>query len=674
MARRRKLILTIAVSAIAAGTLLTQELPKKYDVAEEEARLVAQLAPIDQQNLNDAPVVARNDQSPAGSPTTASNTGTAAPAAAPKPTPSQNVTINLIHRLVERGVLTQADADELIKQAEDDAARARALAAQQQQQQRTAAVREEENAPQLFAEPSPLPQSSANVSAVPPPPAENAGSNDEGDAVNVTYVPDVVKQQLREEIKQDVMEQAREENWANPRIFPTWLSRFTPFFDLRLRYRGDYFPSGNDDSGAFPNFNAINTGPPFDVTGTTFSPQLNVDQNRNRAQIRVRGGVALNLDDGFTMGIRIATGETNTPTSTNQTLGVANNAQGGDFSKYQIWLDKAFLRYEISGGPNEDFMAEVGRFDNPFFTVSELMWDEDLGWDGLAIAGRHEVAKGVIPFAAAGIFPVFNTSFNFSTNRPDKFSSEDKWLYGGQLGTEVRISKDFTTKVAGGFWDFYNIEGKLSDPFVPLTASDQGDTDESRPSFAQKGNTYFPIRDIIPTADNGFGTNKQFQYFGYATPFRVAEALGTLDFSHFDPVHITLYGQWIQNLAFDFSDVNAIAINNRGPNRPNGKPGNFDGGNTGWIAGVKIGHSALEKAWDWNAGVNYRYLESDATPDAFNDSDFGGGGTNVKGYTVFGNLAITPRIWMTLRWMSANEVGGPTFRQDVLLIDLNAKF
>ena len=29
--------------------------------------------------------------------------------AAPKPTPSQNVTINLIHRLVERGVLTQAD-------------------------------------------------------------------------------------------------------------------------------------------------------------------------------------------------------------------------------------------------------------------------------------------------------------------------------------------------------------------------------------------------------------------------------------------------------------------------------------------------------------------------------------------------------------------------------------
>src|ERR1700732_1991475 len=34
--------------------------------------------------------------------------------ATPQPTPSQNITINLIHRLVQRGVLTQEDADELI--------------------------------------------------------------------------------------------------------------------------------------------------------------------------------------------------------------------------------------------------------------------------------------------------------------------------------------------------------------------------------------------------------------------------------------------------------------------------------------------------------------------------------------------------------------------------------
>ena len=660
----RKISLIVVGSAITAGICSTQNLPPDCDIAANEERLIAQMTPM----VETSPIPDSNLPVKAAPP---SSVTVATVNAVPKPTPSQNVTINLIHRLVERGVLTQADADELIKQAEDDAATARAVAAQQ----RAPAARDENGTPQLFAEPSPLPQTTAKLADTTP--AEglpSAETGEEGDAVNVTYVPEVVKRQIREDIKQEVMEQAREENWANPRSFPSWLARFTPFFDIRLRYEGSFFPSGNDDTGAFPNFNAINTGPPFDVTGTTFSPQLNVDKDRHRARIRVRGGVALDLDDGFTMGIRIATGETNTPTSTNQTLGVANNGQGGNYSKYQIWLDRAFLRYEIGGQPTGDFMAEVGRFDNPFFTVSELVWDEDLGWDGLAVSGRYEVVKGITPFATAGIFPVFNTDFNFSTNRPDKFSSEDKWLYAFQAGSNFRLSKDLTAKVAGSYYDFYNIEGKLSDPFVPLTASDQGNTDDSRPSFAQKGNTYFPIRDIIPTADNNFGTTKQFQYFGLATPFRVIDALGTIDYSRFDPIHFTLFGEFIKNIAFDWGDVNAIAINNRGPNLANGKPGTFAGGGTGWIAGVKIGHAVLEKSWDWNVGINYRVLDSDATVDAFNDSDFGGGGTNVKGYTVFASLAITPRVWVALRWMSSNEVDGPTLRNDIFQFDLNAKF
>jgi len=593
--------------------------------------------------------------------------------------------------------LTKADADELIKQAEQDAATAREMA----KQKRAPSSAEDEVTSQYYAEPTPIPRSASRSSALPTSPSEPNPPAEGDDAVSVTYVPEVVKEQLREEIKQEVMEQARNENWANPRTLPPWILRLTPFMDLRLRYEGVFFPDGNDNTGAFPNFNAINTGPPFDVTGSTFSPQLNVDQDRERGRIRARFGAEMDLEDGFTMGLRIATGETNTPTSTNQTLGVANAAQGGNFSKYAIWLDRAFVKYELWGEASRDFVAEVGRFDNPYFTVSELMWDDDLGWDGFALKGKYRIGgaepppsqsydkddKGVpvvppapersisiTPFASAGIFPIFNTELNFSSNRPDKFSSEDKFLYGGQLGVNVRFNTDFSAKVAGGFFDFYNIEGKLSDPCVPLTSSDQCNTDDSRPSFAQKGNTYFPIRNITPTIDNGFGTTKQFQYFGLATPFRVVDVDGTLDFAHFDPVHLTLFGQWIENVAFDYNDINAIAVNNRGPNLPGGRPGRFDGGNAGWMAGLKIGYPALQHRWDWAVGVNYRYLESDATPDAFNDSDFGLGGTNLKGYSVFGAVALSPRIGLALRWMSANEIGGPPYRNDIVQFDFNAKF
>ncbi len=597
----------------------------------------------------------------------------AAPSAPPASTPtpsapaSENVTINLINRLVQRGVLTKEDADELIKQAEADAVKAR-------EQANAANRRPVEQAPppdaSLFRPDAAAP-SADNVAPMPRglPPLD-----DTPDEVRVPYVPETVRRQITEQVREEVMQKARDENWANPRTLPGWTLRLTPFADFRLRYEGLFFPSGNDNTGAFPNFNAINTGSPFDTTGTTFSPQNNVDKDRNRFRIRVRFGAQMDLEDGFTFGIRIATGETNSPTSTNQSLGAANGGQGGNFSKYAIWLDRAFVRYELGGKPSEDFVVNLGRTDNPFFSPSELVWDDDLGFDGVSVSGRYQLNKHVTPFATLGAFPIFNTELNFSSNRPSKFSSDDKYLLAVQTGGNFTWGHDFSAKVAAAYYHFENIQGRLSSPFVPLTTSDQGDTDDTRPAFAQKGNTYFPIRDILPTADNSFGTTKQFQYFGLATPYREIDFAGTLDYAHFDPFHLSLFGEFVKNVAFDYGSINAKAINNLGPNRADGKPGSFAGGDTGWITGIKVGSPAFEKRWDWYAGASYRYLESDATVDGFNDSDFGLGGTNLKGYTLFGAVALSKHVNFYLRWMSANEIAGPTFRNDTFQFDFNAKF
>src|SRR5262249_30522512 len=440
-------------------------------------------------------------------------------------TPSENVTVNLVHRMVDRGLLSASDAEELIKQAEHDAdiARARNFALRASSGDTVTSTNSPLPPPDV-----PTPTDGSAIDTRVPPAEGPANAEDE---VRVAYVPEIVKQQLRDEIREQVLQQARDENWANPRVFPGWALRLTPFADFRVRYEGIFFPSGNDNTGAFPNFNAINTGPPFDITGTTFSPQLNVDQDRNRIRLRLRAGVQMDLEDGFTFGIRIATGESNTPTSTNQTLGVANSAQGSNFSKYAIWLDRAFVRYEFDT-KSAGFVANLGRFDNPFFAPSELVWDEDLGWDGLAVSAHGQVHEGVTPFVTVGGFPVFNTELNFASNRPDKFPSEDRWLLAAQSGVTLRFNRDFSATIACAFYDFVNIEGELSSPFVPLTPSDQGSTDDTRPAFAQNGNTYFPIRNIIPTADNNFGTTKQFQYFGLVTPFRVLDLAGTLDYSH----------------------------------------------------------------------------------------------------------------------------------------------
>ena len=544
----------------------------------------------------------------------------AEPAAA---TPSANVTVNLISRLVQKGILSQAEATELIRQAEQDAAIASA-------------------------------QAEAAAAAVPPAPAEGEE--------RVTYVPQVVRNNIRDEIKQELMAQAQKEGWGKDDV-PEWTHTFRPFGDFRVRYEGIYFGDTNDNTGSFPNFNAINTGSPFDVSGTVFSPQYNVDQDRNRARLRARAGTEIMLGDGFNGGVRLATGDSNSPTSPNQTLG----GNGGNFSKYAIWLDRAFLSYDAGPGDGEELVFLIGRFDNPFFS-SEIQWDDDLGFDGLAVRGKVRVNDAVSTFFTAGYFPVYNTDFNFSSNRPDKFESTDKWLTGAQLGFEWKVNEDLTVKAGLAYYDFNAIEGELSDPFVPLTSSDSGNTDSTRPLFAQRGNTYMALRDIVPTAANDFGTKYQYQYYGLASKFRNLTATGRVDYDAYDPYRLSFVGEATKNLGYDEGNIAAKAVNNL-----NGS-GEFEGGDTAFNLAFIFGNPALQQFGDWQAGFGYRYVESDAVVDGFTDSDFGGGGTNVQGFSLGGNLAVSKAVRFGLRWMSSDEIAGPPLSTDTFQLDLNAKF
>ncbi len=580
-------------------------------------------------------------------------------APAPQPilaAPSQNVTLNLINRLVQKGILSQGEAADLIQGAEQDAAFAKAQA-------------------QALAE-----TQAAVMTQNAQPPVEP-----DSDEVRVTYIPEAVKAQIRDQLRTEVFAQARAQQWAAPNSAPEWTQRIKMFGDMRVRQESLMYPSGNDNvSGAFPNFNAINTSAPFDFRNTagTLPPQLNVDQNRDRTRLRMRLGFDIDLEDGFTAGIRMATGGNNSPVSTNQTLGSTNgNTQGGGFSKYELWLDRAFIRYEASLLPKANLMIEIGRFQNPFMTASQIMWDEDVNLDGAAFQITSPWTSGFTSFLTAGAFPVFNSALNVGENNVAKTASYNKYLIAAQFGVQFKITEKIEAKMGIAYYDWKNIEGRFSSPFVPASALDAGDTDDSRPLFAQKGNSYRPIRNITATpgaapGGNLNGTINQFQYFGLATPFKQIAWTGRLDFNNWEPMQVSLLGEFIKNVGLDKAAMGDLARRDAVVNNRSGGTGNWEGGDIAWYMGLNVGKplQLFDRRGDWAFGLGYRHVESDAVVDGFSESRFGNGGTNMEGYTIQASMALSKRTWVRAAYMSASQIAGPTLQTDVFLFECHAKF
>ena len=73
--------------------------------------------------------------------------------------------------------------------------------------------------------------------------------------------------------------------------------------------------------------------------------------------------------------------------------------------------------------------------------------------------------------------------------------------------------------------------------------------------------------------------------------------------------------------------------------------------------------------------VMRRFLPATAAVlDTFADSDFRLGGTDSNGYFIGGAYGLDRNAWVSLKWLSADELDGLPYAVDVLQLDLNAKF
>ena len=512
----------------------------------------------------------------------------------------RNTVVNLLRALVDKGLMTREQVELLVKQAQDKAAA----------------------------------DATANAAK------EAATAKADEGAVRVPYVPQIVQDQISKQVAEqvkpavvaDVVKEAKEERWGVPAALPEWLSSVRVFGDVTVRGQGDLYSKDNGVNELL-DFSAINAA--GGIARTTY-PFLNTTQNRDRMRLRARFGVEGDLSDHLRAFIRLASGSLTDPGSESQTLGTYAE-------RYNVGIDQAYIVWDSNVGDRLSLAsAEVGRIANPWFAPTELVYARDLTFEGAASTFRFGWGAGGADqshvYATIGGFPVLEVPL---------VNQENKWLVGGQIGTNLRWDDGAQHLRLGlAYYDFLHVTGRENEPDSTLL-------NYTAPAFVRYGNTLFDIANSSDPTVN---------LFALAAHFRLVDVAANYDY-RFGRYSFAVTGEAVRNIGYDQTAIEQLT----GQMMPSKE-------NKGYVGEVSLGDPVVDAFGRWRGAVGYRYAKRDAVLDAWTDADFHEGGTNTKGYYVWASYGVAKNTWVRVRYLSANEIDGPRYGLDIWQLDLNARF
>ncbi len=178
----------------------------------------------------------------------------------------------------------------------------------------------------------------------------------------------------------------------------------------------------------------------------------------NLQRIRFRLGVETKVTQDLLVAARLATGSSADPVSTNQSFNTS-------FNRVSFLLDRAYLAYTPALSGIDQVKLTGGIIENPFWTVSEVVWDEDLNFDGAAMHVHSDLGPASV-FVNAGVFSL-QTAI-----------TEAASLWSIQGGTSIRpfphsdddVLNNSTLRGALAYHDYKNVTNPLSESTALTTA------------------------------------------------------------------------------------------------------------------------------------------------------------------------------------------------------------
>lgn len=345
--------------------------------------------------------------------------------------------------------------------------------------------------------------------------------------------------------------------------------------------------------------------------------------DRNRLRYRLRFGFEKKMKgpfkgDEMKVGFRIvsAPGESVSPsiTSTNTTFDT-------NFAYKDISIDRAYAIYMpewAKVGPVKELEIGAGKFKNPFEEGSSwIVWDGDVTPEGVYEKIDMDLLKSDNLDAS---FSALAGQLVLEEGSGSQDDDAELWAY--QFGLQSKI-RGVTKKAIEmkNFFSWYNFD-----------------------DFNLPGN-------FAGTGGNFTGPGNQSTRL--TTGFDVMEFYNEIAVTVNPLPKTKFFFDWAKNVSENSLD------------------GFGAGQDKAWAAGAKMG--SAKKKGQWEVGYTYAWIEANAVPGVFSDSDFGGAdrrGSVIKGaYALTDNLQLGAAAFFTNRILTGHP-SRPDNERDLFQVDL----
>ncbi len=383
----------------------------------------------------------------------------------------------------------------------------------------------------------------------------------------------------------------------------------------------------------------------------------NIDQHNeyhaitlyDRERYRLRFGADYTYSDHLKAGFELESGSTDD--SANQTFGAM-------FSKSSINVGKIYLQYQ----PTDWLTLDAGKFTNPWYTTSDIVYSNDLNPEGGAELFNYTIPLGggtshagkdpkdaksfVSPdsssFVSVGLNSVQyiyidNNESTTSLAAPGT-NNNDVFIIGNQIPVTWKINKNLLVKIAPGF-TFYTGGGNVN--YDGGVATNTGSTISG--TTAGTPGTYFATANSA--VDPVFYSAREADHLAIlSAPGEFNFNIGTVpirpywDFEYNVDAKARVQDVYLQTSGFPTGYGTGVTAAAAAQNKDL-----TDG--IAWSAGVQVGVN--KKKGDWSVLGEYRQIGLGAVDQNINGTDFADSYANQQGVKVAGSYNFTDFLTLT---------------------------